>query len=233
MKKDKKEYEILDDKHFLAKLFNFIFYKFKDIKDNFGVKKFKDYGMLVYVGRQGSGKTISLVHELERVRKKYPDVKILTNFGYINQDEALTSWQQVLDRRNDGGIIFAFDEIQNEFDVNDSRKFNLDILKVVTQQRKQGIKIYATSQVFTRVSKPLREQAYEVVECKTLAGRWTFQKAFDADEYNLYFDNDDPDKKFKVRRIWRKNFVQTDKIRSLFDSYAVIESMTKLIKSSM
>ena len=31
----------------------------------------------------------------------------------------------------------------------------------------------------------------------------------------------------KVRRKWRKNFVQNDSIRNKFDSYAVIASMAK------
>ena len=127
-------------------------------------------------------------------------------------------------------LFFAIDEIQNEFDVYESKNFNLEILKVITQQRKQGIKILATSQVFTRVSKPLREQTYEIIECYTVGGRWTFQKAFEAEEYNMFIDNVDMNKKFKVKRKWRKNFIQSNKIRELFDSYAVIESMKKVLK---
>ena len=54
-----------------------------------------------------------------------------------------------MDVRSGSGCSFAIDEIQNEFDVYDTRNFNLEILKVITQQRKQqGIKILATSQIF-------------------------------------------------------------------------------------
>lgn len=226
-----KDYEVLTDQPFFYKLLKFFPVYFNDLRNKVKDNNFNEFGMTTYVGRQGSGKSISLCEKLEQYRKKYPDVYIMTNFGYIHQDEPLTDWQQLIDKRSDNGIIFAIDEIQNEFDVYESRNFNLEILKVITQQRKQGIKILATSQVFTRVSKPLREQTYEVIECYTIAGRWTFQKCFDADDYNVFIDNVDLDKKFKVKRKWRKNFIQTNKIRSLFDSYAVIESMKKLVKS--
>lgn len=225
-----KEYEILTTQHFIYKFLKFIPISLNDLRLKIKDNSFREYGMTTFVGRQGSGKTISLCEKLEQYRKKYPQVYIMTNFGYIHQDEPLNDWQQLIDKRSEHGIIFAIDEIQNEFDVYESRNFNLEILKVITQQRKQGIKILATSQVFTRVSKPLREQTYEIIECYTVAGRWTFQKCFDAEEYNVFIDNVDMNKKFKVRRKWRKNFIQTDKIRTLFDSYSVIESMKKLVR---
>ena len=211
----------------IEKLLKYLLRLFGDVKLNIKSNKFRDYGMTTYVGRQGSGKTMSMVEHLERYRKQYPDIKIMTNFGYIHQDKPLTDWQQLIDERCDAGIVFAIDEIQNEFDVYESRNFNLEILKVITQQRKQGIKILASSQVFTRVSKPLREQTFEVVECHTVGGRWTFQKCFDADDYNLFIDSTDPEKAFKVPRKYRKSFVQNNEIRNLYDSYAVIKSMEK------
>lgn len=211
---------------FLYKLGQFIKYKFLDIKNHRKDKIFNEYGLTLFCGMQGYGKTISMVERLEEIRHDYPDVVICTNFGYIHEDVALTDWQQILELRNDAGIVFAIDEIQNEFDVYDVRNFSTRILRTVTQQRKQKIKIYGTSQHFNRVSKPLREQTFEVVDCYTVLGRWTFAKAFDAAEYNCVIDN--PDAKNKLHRKWRKNFVQTDKIRHLYDSYKVIDEMAKL-----
>lgn len=225
-----KEYEVLHDENFIKKIFKFMFRSTIDIYYATKENNFNDYGMTIYTGRQGSGKTMSMTERLEHIRKEFPDVMILTNFGYKYQDDVLDDWQKLIDVRNDAGIVFAIDEIQNEFDVYDVRNFNLEILKVITQQRKQGIKILATSQIFSRVSKPLREQTFEVVECNTIFGRWTWQKCFDADDYNLYLDNPHPEKMFDVRRKWRKNFVQSNRIRNLFDSYAVIESMKKLVR---
>lgn len=225
----KKPYQVLSKKSFIAKWILFIKFLFVDgyanIKNHSG-KKFNEYGLTIYTGMQGAGKTVSLVERLEEIRHKYPDVLIGTNFGYLHEDFVLTDWSQILEMRHDKGIIFCIDEIQNEFDVYNSKNFDINLLKVVTQQRKQGIKIFGTSQVFSRVSKPLREQTFEVVKCKTAFGRWTKQKCYAADYYNQYIDN--PEMFKKVRPKWKKSFVQNDYIRGIYDSYKVIQAMSKL-----
>lgn len=185
---------------------------------------FREFGLTLYCGRQGGGKSVSIVEYLERMRVKYPKALIITNFGYEHQTQPMNTWRDLLCIRNGlDGVIFAIDEIQNEYNSNDWKDFPEDLLKEITQQRKQRIKIVASSQVYNRVVKQLREQCFEVVECRTLLGRWTFQRCFDAEDYNSVIDN--PDKKKRLHRKWRYNFVQNDAIRLLFDSYKKIESM--------
>lgn len=232
IKKSKKEksniYKPLNNMSFFKKMGMFIYFLFGDTYKKIKSKqrKFNEYGLTIFCGMQGDGKTISMVEKLEQIRHEYPEITICTNFGYVHEDVPLTDWLQILELRNPAGIVFAIDEIQNEFSVYDTRNFSENILRTVTQQRKQGIKIYATSQHFNRVVKQLREQTFEVVDCVTLFGRWTFQKCFAADEYNAVIDN--PEQKLKLRRKWRKNFVQTDYIRGLYDTYKVIDNMIKL-----
>lgn len=209
----------------MVKLIDFIRYKWKDYKE---AKKnglvFSEYGLTLFCGRQGAGKTMAMTEYLERMRKKYPKVKIYTNYGYKHEDGPITNWRDIVTIRNGlDGVIFAIDEIQNEWSSEKWRDFPEFLLSEITQQRKQRIKIVGTSQVFSRVVKQLREQCYEVVECFTFAGRWTFTKAFDAEEYNFVLDN--PEKKMKLRRLWRHNFIQTDELRALYDSYARIERL--------
>lgn len=189
-------------------------------------RKFNLYGLTIFCGRQGGGKTISMVEYLDRMKDKYPDCKIVTNFNYIRQDMPFTDWRQFTEVRNGlDGVIFAIDELQNEYNSNNWQDFPEELLSTVTMQRKQRIKIVATSQVFTRVVKQLREQCYEVVECKTILGRWTRQKCFDADDYNAIVDNLSPERKFKTRKKWKYSFIQSNNIRALFDSYAVVDSI--------
>ena len=189
-------------------------------------KVFKPYGLTCFVGRQGGGKTISMVEYLDKMKDMYPDAIIVTNFNYTRQDMPFTSWRQFTEVRNGlDGVIFAIDELQNEYNSNNWKDFPEDLLSVVTMQRKNRIKIVATSQVFTRVVKQLREQCYEVVECKTFFGRWTKQKCYDADDYNYIIDNPTPERRFKTRKKWKYSFVQNNHIRNLFDSYSVVESI--------
>ena len=171
-------------------------------------KVFKPYGLTCFVGRQGGGKTISMVEYLDRMKELYPDAIVITNFNYTKQDMPFVDWRQFTEVRNGlKGVIFAIDELQNEYNSN------------------KRIKIIATTQVFTRVVKQLREQCYEVVECKTFFGRWTKQKCYDADDYNYIIDNPTPERKFRTRKKWKYSFVQSNFIRRLFDSYAVVESV--------
>lgn len=192
-----------------------------------GQKLFKEYGLTIYCGRQGAGKTIGMTEYLERMKKKYPDCIIVTNFGYRRQDYPMEGWRDLVEIRNGvAGVIFAIDEIQNEYDSTKWKNFPESLLSQVTQQRKQRVKIVCTSQVYTRVVKQLREQCFEVVECRTLLGRWTFLRCFDAEDYNIVIDS--PEKKQKLHRIWRYSFIQTDFLRELYDSYAVIEKLKSL-----
>lgn len=224
-KKKRTKYFQYTANHFFTKLIKFFVFLFTDLRASIkNGREFNEYGLTMYCGKQGAGKTISMVEYLERMRVLYPDAIIVTNFGYQHEHMQFSDWKMFYEVRNGTkGVIFAIDEIQNEFESNAWKTFPPNLLREITQQRKQRIKVVATSQVFTRVVKPLREQTFEVVECFTFIRRWTFTKAFDAQEYEAVIQN--PTLKNKLRRLWRKNFVQDKKIRNLFDSYAKIEAM--------
>lgn len=225
--KEKLPFKIYSEVPFWRKFF--IFWKWLGIDIirimRYG-RNFNEYGMTVYAGRQGYGKTASMVEYLERMRKKYPKAIILTNFNYIHQDMPFEDWQQFYDVRNGtDGVIFAIDEIQNEWESTKWKDFPETLLSEVTQQRKQRIKIIASTQVYTRMVKPLREQTFDVVECRTLANRWTFMKSFDAIEYESVIAQ--PALKNSLKRNWRKSFIQTDKFRDLYDTSEKVEKMKR------
>ena len=217
-------------RRFLIQSPKFFYYKYLDLLN---AKKdyFKLYGLRLYCGRQGAGKTIGLVYDLERYRKRYPRVKIYTNFGYKHQTAPLTSLNDLLNpslKNGTDGVIFAIDEIQNEFSCANSKDFPETLLSQVTQQRKQRVCILATSQVFTRVAKPLREQCFIVVVCQTLFSRYTRLKYYDADAYIEYADNPSRDKLRKLRKKDYQSFVQTDSLRDLYNSYLLIERLSRV-----
>lgn len=217
--------KIYSEKNFFAKLAIFSYFAYQDIKFTikFG-KPFSEYGVSMYCGRQGYGKTVAMVEYLERMRKKYPNVKIVTNFGYVHETQPMEDWKDFYEIRNGSdGVIFAIDEIQNEYNSNKWKEFPESLLSEITQQRKQKVKIICSSQVYTRVVKPLREQTFDVIECRTLAGRWTFCKAFDSIEYESVHAQ--PMLKNKLRRSWRRNFVQNDKLRNLYNTEEKVKKM--------
>lgn len=125
-------------------------------------------------------------------------------------------------------MIFAIDEIQNEFNSQKWADFPEELLSEITQQRKQKIKIIMSAQCYKDVVVQIRRQVFNVIECKTLFSRWTFLRCFDAYDYDFYLDNLDPEKKRKIPRKWRYSFVQSDKLRTLYDSYKKVERLKKL-----
>ena len=216
-------------RRFIINLPRLVYWMIVDkLRDNPDI--FSPYGCWFFVGKQGSGKTMSLAWTLEQLRKEYPRLKIYTNFDYKYETAPIKKLKDLLNRdlyNGEYGTVFAIDEIQNEFSSASSRDFPETVLSLVTQQRKQHILILCTSQVFTRVSKPLREQAFRVIECRTLFGRYTLCKHYDGIDYADSVDRSDDFKHDHRPRIQYQSFVQTDKLRECFDSYKLIEKLSR------
>lgn len=198
--------------------------------DFISVKKhdFDEFGFTFFVGRQGAGKTISMVNYLNRIKKECPKCMIVTNFQYSQADHILTDWNDFLHIRNGvDGVIFAIDEIHSEYSSNAWKDFPENLLSEISQQRKQRVKIVATAQVFSRVAKPLREQAFTVVSCSTMLHRFTKNVEYDANDYAICVD-----KLFKLkekcRPVKKLSFVQSDYLRSCYDTFEKIERMKKI-----
>lgn len=134
-------------------------------------------GLTVFIGAQGSGKTLSAVNYVYRLMELYPKCKLVTNLElrdypldgervfpfYNNDDFARYS-------NGDYGVIFLVDEIQLYLNSLESKNINLEVVAQIAQQRKQRKHIVATSQLFGRLAKPLREQFSSIVLCRNLFG---------------------------------------------------------------
>jgi len=181
-------------------------------------RKFSEYGITVYTGRQGQGKTISMVQYLIRMRRIYPKCKIVTNFKCSVADHLMTSWRDFFDIRNgEDGVIFALDEIQTEWSSLESKDFPPELLGEICQQRKQRVKIVTTSQVYGRMAKPLREQTFEVAQCTTFANRWTVVRGYDAWDYEQHHAVPQ-DALGALRPQWWTAYIQSDELRAAYDT---------------
>ena len=108
------------------KILKFIKWKFVDMHRYYqlikeGQKPFNEYGLRLYSGVQGSGKTMSMVKDLITYREQYSNLLIATNFGYKDEDFSLTSLAELptiakIARENGYcGVVIGWDEIQNDF----------------------------------------------------------------------------------------------------------------------
>lgn len=178
--------------------------------------EFNEQGFHLFVGEQGSGKTISLVYLLMRMRQKYPKVKIRTNMSYLYEDGEISDWRDLVFVNNGVyGQIDVIDEVQNWFNSLQSKDFPPEMFQEITQQRKQRKCIYGTSQVWNRVAKPIREQVNYVYKPMTLFGCLTIVR-----KYKPKVDDNASLDKLLLRDIFF--FIHNDEIRNSFDTYKKI-----------
>lgn len=191
--------------------------RFNRIPDSFGM-----FGVHIIAGEQGSGKTITLAYMLNQLQQQYPKSKVRTNFGYTNEVAPINDWRDIV--HNDNGIfgqIEVLDEIQNWFNSMQSKDFPPEMLTEVTQQRKQRKCIFGTSQVFSRVAKPIREQTTLLYEPITVLGCLTIVRVY---KPKISADDGLADDK-KLRTVFF--FVHDKKLRDTFDTYKKIEMLSK------
>jgi len=212
---------------FFKKLIKFTGFKFMDLWDVIkNGRKFNEYGLTLYVGDQGSGKSMALTEYLERMRKDFPKALIVTNYGYIHQDREFNNWNDFFEIRNGAdGVIFALDEIQNEFNSKAWKEFPEELLSEITQQRKQKVKIVATAQVYQDVAVQLRRQTLYVAECSTFASRWTVVRCFRKKDYERAQNYAEGTR--KVQMVYKKSFVQNQALRDLYDTEKKIERLSR------
>lgn len=182
---------------------------------------FKYQGHYCFVGDQGAGKTIAMVEFTRRLKAEYPKSKILTNCKYANADLEITDWHPLVEYKNGKqGVIVQIDEIHNWFSSLQSKNFPPEMLEVICQNRKNRRVLLSTSQRFTRIAKPIREQVNYVCECNTFFGCFTIVHV-----RKPLMNSDAVVEKYKHVKWYC--FVHDENLRNMYDTYHVIESLSK------
>lgn len=182
---------------------------------------FKHQGCIIFSGRQGAGKSIGMVEFAMRMQEEYPLAKCISNMDYKYQDEKLSHWKKLIDYKNGKkGVIVVMDELQNWFSSNQSKNFPPEMLSVITQNRKNRRIILGTSQNFYLLAKAIRSQATEVRDCVTLARCITIVRRREP-----ILDSEGNVAEWKNRGIYF--FVHNKKLRDAYDTYSVVDSLTK------
>lgn len=164
----KGEHHIVKKRNFFTRIFIDFPKQFVDDLFEKDPEFFKYQGLIIFEGRQGSGKTMSMVEFIMRMQEEYPLSKTTTNFGLISQNKELKNWEMLMDYKNGKqGVIVGMDELQNWFSSNDSKNFPPEMLGIITQNRKNRRIILGTTQNFYLLAKAIRSQATEVRRCST------------------------------------------------------------------
>lgn len=186
---------------------------------------FRPSGIVVFSGAQGSGKTLNLISTLNDIKKRYPKCKVFSNIK-LNDIEyhEFTGPECFSDEESNGkyGTVYVIDEIHTLWSSLDSKNMNGNLLTIWSQNRKNIRLILATSQRWTRVAKPIREQATYVVECKRPFARIFFRyRIIDAS----YYDDDgklivsDDEKDIISRWSW---YIPSNKVLNMYDTMEIV-----------
>lgn len=208
-------------KSFLKRLFfDFPVQAAKD-RAAFDPSVFQPKGIVVFTGEQGNGKTISMIEMASRMLEDYPDAICLSNTDYTRRNIELSDWRQLCSVKNGKqGVVVILDELQNWFNSKQSKNFPPEMLSVVTQNRKNHRIILATAQNFYMLSKDIRSQCTLICQCTTLFGCLTVVR-----KLKPHCNNEGIVEKCSFKGMYF--FIQSDKLRSSYDTYSVIESLLK------
>lgn len=184
--------------------------------------EFKEFGVAFISGEQGSGKTVFMTYYLLELQKKYPLLKVQTNYNYKHENESIIHWKDLIERKNGIlGYVNVLDEVQNWFNSLASKDFPPEMMTEISQERKQRTLFLCTTQVFGRVAKPIREQAMVVYEPVTILGCLTLVRVF-----KPVFDDTGCLKEKKSRGMFF--FIHNAELREAYDTYKKVEMMSNI-----
>lgn len=215
-------------------------------------RKDKDFfwysGTHIYVGRQGSGKTVTLVKHAMRIKKRYPKAILVSNLKlksyqpttdkvllyeqpdkYYLQISDMDSTIDALLTINNGkyGVMYIIDEIHTYFNSIESRNIPIYIFTEISQQRKQRKLILGSSQLFLRMAKPFREQATSIILNRTLFGKFTINRLFFTDQLK---ENSDGQITGRAKKVGFYFHTKAD--RAEFDTFQKVISAEEQYYSS-
>lgn len=214
---------------FVLNLHNVGIYSCKDAYEYIKGKKwllFGLYGIDMYVGMFGHGKTLSMTHKARLLYEKYGDtLRFISNYElkgipYI----PLINFNQLVDLGEEDeckyqGTVVLIDEIENVLSHRNFAKFPLELLHMLTQQRKKRVYIMCSAQRFFMVDKLFRSITTSVYDCHKF---WRFQnyKVYDAWDYENAMNPE------LVRRIGNVWWFVRDKDFASYDTSEMVKKGT-------
>lgn len=143
-------------------------------------------GIWVFCGPQGSGKTLSAVQCLQKMCKEYPKALVCTNLAITGVDNVVIPFEdyEQLKTLDNGieGIIFFLDELHILWNSLESKDIPISEMACFCQMRKNRRVIIGTSQVYSRIAKPIREQLQYAIDCKNYFGMVQVNQVLDPSE---------------------------------------------------
>lgn len=196
------------------------------------VKQFMGWGIHLYTGKFGQGKTSLMVLKAYKLACKYPQLFILTNINLSNfpKHTAIIPLRTAKDILNaPSNTLVLIDEIGTLFNSRDfasgARSVPKPVFQHLCQCRKRHMQILATVQRFNLLDKQIRDITATVTECSVSMShpfsRIMTGVTYDIEEYEAFCNN----RMYTPTPSYTTVEVQRDKYRQLYDTTQLIQGL--------
>ncbi|MCR5509284.1 MAG: hypothetical protein K6F34_11445 [Lachnospiraceae bacterium] len=185
---------------------------------------FNLFGIDMFIGMFGHGKTLSMTHRARLIYNKYGDkVRFISNYKLVDIPYIpLINFNQLVDIGEEEssdyiGTVVLIDEVENVLSHRNFANFPLPLLHTLTQQRKKRVYILCSAQRFFMVDKIFRSITTNVINCNKF---WRFQHCELYDAWDL-------ENAMNYRNIRRKQNLWWFVKNQDFNSYDTSEMVKK------
>lgn len=202
-----------------------------------GFEKHQDkYGIYTFAGKQGDGKTYSVIDTLETTSK---NKTVITNVeSYYNSHKENTIFEtdfgkiyEMLKNLEDcSNYIIFYDEL---FTLIEKGRLSKDMLAFISQMRKRKLYLYTTVQEWLELNITFRRYVRYLVECKmTNLKFFNFAISINVikDAYQMKWDNLENEYVCPIIKTTIKKC--SKKIADSYDTFEVIKTSGKLTANS-
>lgn len=176
------------------------------------------FGLRIYVGMFGTGKSLSAVRYVRNNALKY-HLNVISNI--VLKDipyTPLLNYNQIIDAPPN--TIILIDEVSTVFNARSWKDFNINLLFQLLQCRKNRKQLVCTAQRFMHVDKLLRDITAEVVVCRK---NWRVCRNYAYDGW----DYENTPAQFAIKPLWKFAYVATDTLYDAYDTDEIIDNAKK------
>lgn len=180
-------------------------------------------GILVFSGRQGSGKSLTAIQYIKNLLAKWPGAVVVSN-AHINGIDYIpyTGLSDLLEVDNgEKGIILFFDEISNQFNSVQSKDISPEWFTILNMQRKRHMHIIGTCPILTRVGKAFREQFDIICICSQHINGYIQLNEYYVNNCFALQDGEDIQNGLKHYK-WQFFFIHPDMFKN-YDTFEVVK----------
>lgn len=194
------------------------------------------FGMRLYLGEQGSGKSLTMIYDLRKIYNQFGDVSIISNiklnlpadvdYQYYNDVQGLIDCIDYVEQQRIKHVLILIDEGLTYFAENGG--IDPALMSKITQNRKNRRLMMISTQKFERLNNRLRDFSLESVDCRHFGN---IQYNIVRDDQKLAWDRELM--RYTAPKKYSYVFKRNNELFRLYDTFQVIKLDTNTKTGSL